>query len=48
MIIEKIKMTAGKARDLGEGVIYLMRVKRSTAFKETILVTEGAMMRTTT
>jgi len=44
MIIEEIKMAAGKPLNLGESVVYDLRVERTSSFEEAVLVTEGAMM----
>jgi len=44
MIIEEIKMAAGKSLNLGESVVYELCVERTSSFEEAILVTEGAMM----
>src|SRR5205807_8155638 len=45
MIVEKIKMPARKARNLGQGIVHDLRVERAPAGEEPVLVAEGAMMR---
>ena len=44
MIIEKVEVAAGKPFNLGESVVYDLRVKRTSSFEEAVLVAEGAMM----
>ena len=46
MIIEEIKMPAGKPVNLGERVVHELRVERTASREEAVLVAEGAMMRT--
>ncbi len=46
MIVQEVEMSAGKAGNFGKRVIHELRIERAPSCKETILVAEGAMMRT--
>ena len=46
MIVEEIEMAPGQARDLGERVVHALRVERSAALEERVLVAEVAVLRT--
>jgi len=44
MIVEKIEMASGQAVDLGQCIVYLLRVKATATLKECVLVTKIAML----
>jgi hypothetical protein len=48
MIIEKVKMPAGKTIDLCEGVVDELCIESFTSFEECIFITERTVMWTTT
>jgi hypothetical protein len=48
MIVEEVQMTPRQSIDLGERRIDLLRVERSTALEERLLVTELADVRAST
>jgi hypothetical protein len=45
MIVEEIEMASRQARDFGERIVHALRVERSTALEEGVLVAEVAMLR---
>jgi len=46
MVVEKIEVTAGQPCDLGERLVYPLRVERSATSEEGVLVAEVAVVRT--
>jgi hypothetical protein len=46
MIVEEVEVTARQALDLGERVVYPLGVEATTALEEGVLVTEIAVLRT--
>ena len=46
MIVEKVEMPSGQPRDLRQRVVHALRVERSAAFEERVLVTEIAVLGT--
>ena len=45
MIVEKVKMTAGKTSNFRQRIIDKLRVETATSGEEGIFVTEGAVVR---
>ena len=45
VIVEEVEMAAGQPRDLRERVVHPLRVERSPAFEERVLVAEVAVLR---
>ena len=45
VVVEKIQVTPGQPRDLGERVVHALRVERSASGEERILVAEVAVLR---
>ena len=46
MIVEEVEMATRQALDLGQRLVHLLRVERAPAREETVLVAEGAVVRT--
>ena len=46
MIVEEVEVPAGQSIDLGERIVYALRVERASALEEGVLVAEVAMLRT--
>src|SRR4029077_7819087 len=44
VIVEKVEMSAGKAGNLSESVVYELRVERAPSREETVFVAERAMV----
>src|SRR5207249_12184465 len=46
MIVQEIEMSSGQARDFRKRIVHQLRVERASSREKTVLVAEGAMVRT--